>query len=114
MSRPNVPMREPAYFILAVLLDGRLHGYAIIRRASEVSGGRVRLSAGTLYTALDRLSAAGLIETDGEEIVDGRLRRYYRISEAGVEAVRQEAARLARAAALVSHRVGLQHATSGA
>lgn len=111
---PDVPMREPTYFILAVLLDGRLHGYAIIRRASEVSGGRVRLSAGTLYTALDRLSAAGLIETDGEEVVDGRLRRYYRISDAGVEAVHQEAARLARAAAVVSHRVGLQHVTGGA
>jgi PadR family transcriptional regulator, regulatory protein PadR len=111
---PNAPMREPTYFILAVLLDGRLHGYAIIRRAEELSGGRVRVSAGTLYTALDRLLEAGFIETDGEQIVDGRLRRYYRISDTGIEAVGEEAARLAQAAAVVSHRIGLQHVTVGA
>jgi DNA-binding PadR family transcriptional regulator len=49
-------MREPTYFVLASLLDGPLHGYAIIRRAAQLSGGRVRLATGTLYTALDRLS----------------------------------------------------------
>lgn len=111
---PRAPMREPTYFILASLLDGPLHGYAIIRKAAEVSAGRVRLSAGTLYTALDRLSAAGLIEVQGEEIVEGRLRRYYRISGAGTEAVQEEAARLARAAAVVSQRGRARPVTEGA
>src|SRR5712692_9270855 len=50
-------MREPTYFVLAALLDGPLHGYAIIKRAAELSGGRVRMATGTLYTALDRLTA---------------------------------------------------------
>ena len=36
-------MREPTYFVLASLLDGAPHGYAIIRRTGELSGGRVRL-----------------------------------------------------------------------
>ena len=39
-------MREPTYYTLAALLDGPLHGYAIIKRAAELSGGRVRLAAG--------------------------------------------------------------------
>lgn len=112
--KPNASMREPTYFILATLLDGPLHGYAIIRKAEELSGGTVRLAAGTLYTALDRLSAAGLIETAGEEIVEGRLRRYYRISGPGTEAVHEEASRLARAAAIVSRRIRTRPAAGGA
>jgi hypothetical protein len=34
------PMREPTYFVLAALLRGPLHGYAIMKRAEELSGGR--------------------------------------------------------------------------
>ena len=47
------PMREPTFHVLAAMLDGPLHGYGIIRRAHELTDGRVRLAAGTLYTALD-------------------------------------------------------------
>ena len=53
-------MQEPTYFTLAALLEGPLHGYAIIARARELSDGQVRLTAGTLYGALDRLSGEGL------------------------------------------------------
>ncbi len=70
-------MREPAYFVLASLLDGPLHGYAIIQRTGELSDGRVRLATGTLYTALDRLTDKGQVEVVGEEIVNGRLRRSF-------------------------------------
>jgi DNA-binding PadR family transcriptional regulator len=54
-------MREPTYFVLASLLDGPLHGYAIIQRTEELSGGRIRLATGTSYTALDRLSSEGYV-----------------------------------------------------
>jgi len=60
-------MREPTYFVLASLLAGPLHGYAIIKRAEELSGGRVRLATGTLYTALDRLSAEGRVQLVSEK-----------------------------------------------
>ena len=56
-GKPRTQIREPAYFVLASLLDGPLHGYAIIQRTEQLSGGRVRLATGTLYTALDRLTA---------------------------------------------------------
>jgi DNA-binding PadR family transcriptional regulator len=54
----------------------------------------VRLGAGTLYAALERLSREGLIEVDREEIVDSRLRRYYRLTGAGGARLTEEAARL--------------------
>jgi PadR family transcriptional regulator, regulatory protein PadR len=100
-------MREPTYFTLAALLDGPLHGYAIAKRAEVVSGGRVRLTAGTLYAALERLLEGGLVAVEGEEVVRGRARRYYRLTAAGDEALRAEANRLSEAASLVVSRMSV-------
>lgn len=94
-------MRPASYFVLASLLDGPLHGYAIAARARELSEGEVRLTAGTLYGALERMAARGLVQVDRETTVDGRMRRYYRLSDQGREAVRAEADRLAAAARVV-------------
>jgi DNA-binding PadR family transcriptional regulator len=94
-------MREPTYFILAGLQGEPLHGYAIIKRADELSRGRVTIAAGTLYAALDRLSDEGLVEVAGEQVVNGRARRYYRLTGAGRSALRAEAERMAAAAQVV-------------
>jgi DNA-binding PadR family transcriptional regulator len=98
-------MSEPTYFILAALLDAPSHGYGIIKLAENESGGRVRLAVGTLYGALDRLTESGLVELDREETVQGRPRRYYRITTAGREAVAAEAARMRQAAQVVQRRI---------
>jgi DNA-binding PadR family transcriptional regulator len=87
-------MQEATFLILTALADGSQHGYGIIAEVQEISGGRVRLRAGTLYTALDRLRADGLIGVDREEIVEGRLRRYYRLTPEGTRRLAAEAARL--------------------
>jgi DNA-binding PadR family transcriptional regulator len=100
--------------VLAALLEERLHGYGIVKKAALLSGGGVKLTTGTLYGALDRLAGQGLVEPDGEEEVDGRLRRYYPISDAGAEAVRGEAARMRRAARAVEPRAGRAAITGGA
>src|SRR5262245_7496475 len=71
---------------------------------SSESNGRVRLAVGTLYGALDRLSSGGLIELDHEEVVDGRPRRYYGITDDGTRAVTQEAERMRQAAEIVIRR----------
>ena len=76
-------IREPTLFVLAALARAPLHGYAIIGAVSTLSDGRVALRAGTLYAALDRLVREGALAVDGEEVVDGRLRRRYRITAAG-------------------------------
>jgi DNA-binding PadR family transcriptional regulator len=87
-------MQEATFLILTALADDSQHGYGIISDIGEISGGRVRLRAGTLYTALDRLRIDGLIGVDREEIVEGRLRRYYRITPDGSTRLAAEAARL--------------------
>ena len=88
------PMHEATFLILTALAAGTQHGYGIISEVAEISGERVRLRAGTLYTALDRLRADGLIEVDREEVVDNRLRRYYRLTPEGGRRLAAEAARL--------------------
>jgi DNA-binding PadR family transcriptional regulator len=90
-------MQEATLLVLTALAAGSQHGSGIITDVREISGGRVRLRVGTLYTALDRLRADGLIGVDREEIVDSRLRRYYRITHAGGR-------RLLAGAASLTHR----------
>jgi PadR family transcriptional regulator PadR len=85
---------EQALFILACLVHGERHGYAIAQEAEELSGGRVRLTAGTLYGALTRLSDQGLVEPAGERTVDGRLRRYYRLTAPGERELTEEVERM--------------------
>jgi DNA-binding PadR family transcriptional regulator len=87
-------MQEATFLILTALANGSQHGYGIITDVQEISGGRVLMRPGTLYTALDRLHSDGLIEVDGEEIVEGRLRRYYRLTPEGAKTLSSEATRL--------------------
>ncbi|WP_283133610.1 PadR family transcriptional regulator [Rhizohabitans arisaemae] len=104
MIKRSSSMSEPTYFILASLMDGPLHGHAIIKRADELSGGRIRLAVGTLYGALDRLADHGLLVVDREEIVSGRPRRYFRLTEDGTQALNEEALRMQQAARVVTLR----------
>ena len=87
-------MQEPTFLILTALAAGMQHGYGIMTDVARISDGRVRLRAGTLYAALDRLRADDLVEVDHEEIVEGRLRRYHRLSDEGSRQLAAEAARL--------------------
>jgi DNA-binding PadR family transcriptional regulator len=86
-------VQEPSFLILTALAQEPLHGYVLLRRVEELSDGRVRLRAGTLYAALDRLVGEGLVAIDGEEVVEGRLRRYYMLTEVGRHALALEAHR---------------------
>ncbi len=79
----DAPLREPTFRVLTAPAARPQHGYGIQRDVEEISGGRITLRAGTLYAALDRLGADGWVDVDREEVVDGRLRRYYRLTGAG-------------------------------
>lgn len=76
-------MTEQAYLVLLALADGPRHGYAIVQAVAALSDGRVNLGAGTLYGVLDRLVEAGYARASGDEVVDGRLRRYYTLTDEG-------------------------------
>ena len=96
------PLREPTFFVLTALLPAPLHGYGIIKAVEEMSDGRVRLRAGTLYAALERLENEGCVVLDREESEGGPPRRYYRLTPAGVALLENEGRRLADNAKLVS------------
>jgi PadR family transcriptional regulator len=105
-------MQEATFLILTALAAGCQHGYGIITDVKEISAGRVRLRAGTLYTALDRLRGEGLIGVDREEIVENRLRRYYRLTPTGSDLLAAEAARLRANAATALSRLDLAGGTA--
>lgn len=96
IARVSSPLREPTFLILTALARAPMHGYGLITEVAELSGGRVELRPGTLYGALDRLTDDGLVTLDREEIVDGRARKYYRLTDSGEAGLRAETERLRR------------------
>ena len=105
-------MQEATFLILTALAAGSQHGYGIITDVAQISQSRVRLRAGTLYTALDRLRTDELIVVDREEIVENRLRRYYRLTPKGSDLLAAEAARLKANAVAALSRLDLAGGTA--
>lgn len=83
------PMTEAMYYILLSLLKPG-HGYGMMQRIRELSGGRLEMGPGTLYGVLSRMNKDGLIVPAGE---DGR-RKNYAITESGKQALLTEYRRL--------------------
>ncbi|MBR6574153.1 MAG: helix-turn-helix transcriptional regulator [Clostridia bacterium] len=88
---PNPALTEAVYYILLSLQEP-LHGYGIIQNVDKLSGGRVRLAAGTLYGALNTLLDKGWIRALENE-ADSR-KKEYRITEAGLDVLKAEVRRL--------------------
>jgi DNA-binding PadR family transcriptional regulator len=95
---------EPALLILTSLTAGDRHGYAISDDIEALTGRRP--GPGTLYGALSRLEASGLVEA----LPGDRRRRPYRITPDGVRLVQAEAQRLAALAAEANRRLELRTA----
>ena len=110
----GVDLSEQAFLILSALADRPRHGYALITEVSAMTDGRVRLRAGTLYGALDRLAGQGLVAPDREEVENGRLRRYYALTDAGAEALRTQSERMVAAAQQTTERLALRPHLGGA
>jgi DNA-binding PadR family transcriptional regulator len=89
-------VHEATFLILTALAAQPTHGYGVIRAVETLSHGDVVLRPGTLYGALDRLTEQGLVEVDREEAVDGRLRRYYRLTDSGAAALATQVQRVRR------------------
>lgn len=69
--------------VLAILGEGESYGYAIRKRVSELSAGRLEWSDGMLYPVLHRLARSGYVEARWGRSEAGRRRRYYRLTETG-------------------------------
>jgi DNA-binding PadR family transcriptional regulator len=99
MPDPNSLLPLPAatfHILMAVACEDR-HGYAIIQDVEQRTGGKLRLSAGTLYRSIQRMLEQGLLvetsERPAPELDDER-RRYYRITPFGACVARAEVQRL--------------------
>ncbi len=88
---PNPALTEAVYYILLSLLEP-LHGYGIIQNVERLSGGRVRLAAGTLYGAINTLLDKGWITALPGE-ADSRKKEYV-ITELGRGMLEKELQRL--------------------
>ena len=90
-----LPLAPAFLHILIALGDGERHGYSIMQDVAERTGGRVKMSPGTLYGSIKRMLAEGLIEelTTGAAGADER-RRFYRITRFGRRVALAEADRL--------------------
>ena len=93
-SEQHRPISAQVFQILLAVSDKQLHGYAIIRDVKQRTGGRVTLTASTLYSAIKRMLSAGLVEESEERPVpelDDERRRYYGITKEGMRVLRREA-----------------------
>lgn len=90
----NDDLREPTLLLLTALTSGPRHGYALIDAVTQLSKGRVSLKPGSLYGALDRLARQGLVQETGTEVVAGRHRRYYELTDAGADVLSAQVQRL--------------------
>jgi len=101
-KRKLEPLPSAAFQILLALAGEELHGYAIMRQVEEQTDGKVRLGPGTLYSSIQSLLEAGLIEerapraeTENEAKTGEDRRRFYRLTFAGRKLAVSEAERLA-------------------
>ena len=105
-------MQEATFLILTALAAGSQHGYGIITDVQEISHGRVKLRRGHALLRAGPVALDGLIEVDGEEIVGGRLRRYYRLTADGSRQLAAEADRIRSNAAAAITRLGVAGGTT--
>lgn len=99
------PLPAASLHVAVALLDGELHGYALMRRVAELSDGAVRMGPGTLYGTLNRLVESGLIEetTDRSPRTETERRRYYALTTAGRAMAVEELTRLRHLVRLTTH-----------
>ncbi len=94
------PLTPTVFYILLALSEQDRHGYDILKRSALDSEGQVRMAAGTLYNALQRLVDDGLVVEAGERPAperDDERRRYYTLTERGRQALVAEVERMGRA-----------------
>ncbi len=104
-----LPLPPATFHILMALADEDRHGYAMIQEVAARTGGRLKLSAGTLYRSIQRMLEQGLIVEPRERPAakdDDERRRYYRLTPFGRRVAEAEMRRLSDLVRIARH-VGL-------
>ena len=105
-----LPLTPAMFQVLVALADGEKHGYAIIKEVSRRTDGKVRLHAGTLYTAIRRFVDDGLIRESAvrpDPALDDERRRYYRLTDRGRAVAVAETQRMAETLAQARVKLGV-------
>jgi DNA-binding PadR family transcriptional regulator len=100
----SLPLTEPVLLVLLSLAEQPRHGYSILKDVEHMSSGRVMLSTGTLYGALQRLLSQGWIERFKEDDAS-RNRRAYRLTAKGRRNLQIEIDRMRNLTRLATARV---------
>lgn len=97
------PLKPLVLEILLVLTDGELHGYGLVKEIERRTQGGMKIEPANLYRTLRTMTEQGLIEESDrrpDPALDDQRRRYFRITDLGLEAARSEVQRLERVLAL--------------
>lgn len=89
LQNKYLPLTEAAYYVLISLTKAR-HGYGIMQHVENLTNGRIKIGAGTMYGNLSRMEKEGLINP----IAEKDRKKIYEISEKGKIVLKSELARL--------------------
>lgn len=78
--------------ILKAVSLGELHGYGVLLRIEQITGGALQVQQGALYPALYRVEKQGLIESEWGVSDNNRRAKYYKLTTAGRQRLRDESA----------------------
>lgn len=103
---PTTPLHPRDYLILLALTEGPRHGYRVLKEIEDITRGEVRFDPANLYRSLKKLMRHGLVEeVDHPDTgADDDRRRYFGLTDIGLEAARVEAARMAHLARVARDR----------
>ena len=99
-----LPLTPTVFHMLLALADGEKHGYGIMQAVEDETQGQMQIRTGSLYGAIRRMIEAGLIEETNDRPdpeLDDERRRYYGLTDFGRRVLTAEAARIARAMAII-------------
>lgn len=105
LSSRFVNMNELTFLTLTAVADHPRHGYAILQEIKAITDGDVVPQVATLYRTIDRVESDGQIVEDRTEVVDGRFRRVYRLTDRGAADLAAAALRRAATATVASQRL---------
>ena len=100
-------LNDQRFHILVALANGPMHGYGVAEEIRSITNGDLSPRAGPLYHALDKLVEQQLVEVDREEVVDSRMRRYYKLTGLGSETLSAEALHRQRSPTVALDRLNL-------
>src|SRR5262245_1882382 len=82
-TKKEVPKGTLELMILTILVKGPMHGYAVMQRLQQLTGGVFQVTAGSLFPALQRLEESGCVSGEWGVSENNRRARFYTITKAG-------------------------------